>query len=183
VAKERNEIELHSVHLSCMSHEFAITGIPILHTVISKSHLERLRNSDKILKDLKNGCQNNRFAGGSSLMRSLIAVAVVSCPALPLSQAANVIPLFVAGTLVDAGVLDKAKVSAFSKSFPWETYTRDLVFRFAAENIHQLGTKIKGLKVFLSCDKGNKKGVGHFVKILSWYDTKTKVGNEAAIRH
>jgi hypothetical protein len=29
---------------------------------------------------------------------------------------------------------------------------------------------------FLSCDKGNKKGLSHFVKILSWWDkTRKKV--------
>jgi hypothetical protein len=27
--------------------------------------------------------------------------------------------------------------------------------------------------VYLSCDKGNKKGVGHFVKILSWLDSSS----------
>jgi hypothetical protein len=174
VAKERDDIELYTSLFSSMGHEFTIPGIPITHCIVTKSYLERLRNSDQLIKDLQIGCQYGRFAGGSSLMRALMAIAVTSCPALPLSQAANVIPLFVAGVLVDAGILDKAKVSAFSKSFPSETYMRDLVFSFAAENIYHLGSKIKGLFVFLSCDKGNKRGVGHFVKILSWYDTKTK---------
>jgi hypothetical protein len=83
------------------------------------------------------------------------------------------IPLFAAGTLIDAGVLAKAKVSAFFKSYPSETYLRDLVFAFAAENMYHLGEKIKNVRVFLSCDKGNKRGISHFVKILSWYDRKS----------
>jgi hypothetical protein len=126
------------------------------------------------MKDLQEGVQYSWFGGGSLLMRSLTAVAVASCPALPLSQATNMIPLFVGATLVDAGVIDRAKVSDFAKSFPSETYLWDLVFDYAAENIYQLGARVKNTQVFLSCDKGNKKGVSHFVKILSWYNPKTK---------
>jgi hypothetical protein len=45
-----------------------------------------------------------------------------------------------------------------------------MMFEFAAENSYELGRKLEGKLVFLACDKGNKKGVGHFIKILSWYD-------------
>jgi hypothetical protein len=172
--KERGDIELYTTIISSNGHDFQIDDVPITHCIITKARLEGLRKSSHILKKLQKGCQNSRFAGGSSLMRSLIAIAVTSCPALPLSQAANVIPMFVAGVLVDFGVLDRAEVQGFSTSFPSETYLRDLVFMFAAENMYQLGVKVVGIQVFLSCDKGNKKGVGHFVKILSWYDDKTK---------
>jgi hypothetical protein len=174
LAKDRKDIELRNEIISSYGHEFEIKGIPVTHCIITKSLLERLRGSQQLIKDLQNGCQQGRFSGGSTLMRSLIAVALASCPALPLSQAANVIPMIVAGVLVDVGVIDKAKVSSFSKSFPSETYLRDLMFHFASENIYELGCKIRNVQVFLSCDKGNKKGVGHFVKILSWYDNKTK---------
>jgi hypothetical protein len=137
--------------------------------------LKRLNNTERQLKDLQEGVQYSRFGGGSSLMRSLTAVAVASCPALPLSQATNMIPLFVGATLVDADVMiDRAKVADCAKSFPSETYLQDLVFDYAAENIYQLGARVKDTQVFLSCDKGNKKGDSHFVKILSWYDPKTK---------
>jgi hypothetical protein len=173
-SKDRSEIALNSTIISSYGHDFEIIDIPSTHCIITKSLLERLRCSQQLIKDLQSGCQQGRFSGGSSLMRSLLAVAVTSCPALPLSQAANIIPMVVAGVLVDVGILDQAKVSSFSKSFPSETYLRDLVFAFAAENIYELGCKIRNVQVFLSCDKGNKKGVGHFVKVLSWYDNETK---------
>ena len=48
-----------------------------------------------------------------------------------------------------------------------------MLFEYAAENSYKLGQKLEGKLVFLSCDKGNKKGVGHFIKILSWYNTDT----------
>jgi hypothetical protein len=174
VPKEIHEVTLYSETILSMGHEFVVTGIPITHCVIPKNHLERLRNSERVMKELHSLYQHGRFPGGSLLMRSITAITVISCPALPLSQAANVMPLFVAGTLIDLGVLDRAKVSMFATSFPSETYLRDLVFSLAAECIYELGKRVNGLLVFLSCDKGNKKGVSHFVKILSWYDAKTK---------
>ena len=48
-----------------------------------------------------------------------------------------------------------------------------MLFEYAAKNSYELGQKLEGKLVFLSCDKGNKKGVGHFIKILSWYNTDT----------
>ena len=71
---------------------------------------------------------------------------------------------------MDAGILNKTNVFKFSKSFPSESYLRNIVFRLAAENSLELGLRLKNKLVFLSCDKGNKKGVGHFVKILSWWE-------------
>jgi hypothetical protein len=133
-----------------------------------------MKNECQKLRDLQEDIQSGRFKSGSTLMKSLsIAVAVTSCPALPLSQAANMIPIFIAAILVDIGIIDRTKGSEFFTAFPSETYLRDLVFSFAAENIYQLGARVEDTHVFLSCDNGNKKGGSHFVKILSWYDPKT----------
>ena len=40
----------------------------------------------------------------------------------------------------------------------------------ATELLLILSEQIKGKRIFLACDKGNKRGVGHFVKIISYYD-------------
>jgi hypothetical protein len=173
VARSREEIELYTTILTSCGHEFVMPGLPITHIILSKNHHERMKNECQMLKELQGDMQGGRFKSGSILMKSLIAVAIRSCPALPLSQACNVIPMFIAAMLVDVGIIDRTKVSEFATSFPSETYLRDLVFNFAAENIYQLGARVKDTHVFLSCYKGNKKGVSHFVKILSWYDPKT----------
>jgi len=31
------------------------------------------------------------------------------------------------------------------------------------------------MRIYLACDKGNKKGIGHFVKILAWYNATKRV--------
>jgi hypothetical protein len=174
VPKEIEQVELWTETVSSMGHEFVVTGIPITHCLIVKTYLQRLRNTEKILKELQSVYQTGRFAGGSPLMRAMTSIAIASCPALPLSQAANIIPLVVGATLIDLGVLNSAKVKAFAKSFPSETYLREMLFSCAAECVLQLGHKLHRIRtVFLSCDKGNKSGIGHFVKFLSWYDAKT----------
>jgi len=40
----------------------------------------------------------------------------------------------------------------------------------AARDIMALGVQMSDEKIHLACDKGNKKGIGHFVKALSWWD-------------
>jgi hypothetical protein len=173
VPRGRGAIELYTANFKSGGYDFVLDGIPVTHELVLKKYLATYKNSHQLVKNLRSGVQYGWFSGGSTLMKSLIAVAVTSLPALPLSQACNVIPLFVAAILVDVGIIDRTKVSAFATAFPSETYLRDLVFNFAAENVYQLGARVKDTHVFLSCDKGNKKGVTHFVKILSWYDPKT----------
>jgi len=41
----------------------------------------------------------------------------------------------------------------------------------------QLGDTLSGKKTHIACDKGNKKGVGHFVKHLSWWDPRQQDAN------
>ena len=47
---------------------------------------------------------------------------------------------------------------------------RTLTFDQAAKCLVVFAMKLRNKRVFLSCDKGNKKGVGHFVKMLSYWD-------------
>jgi len=173
--KAKKDIGLMTKIVSSCGHEFEVHNVPASHEIILSSELSRLRNVEQQLKDLRDNFQSFRFAAKPSLfMKSLLSVALASCPSLPLYQAANIIPLIVAAFLVDLGVLDKSKIDRFCKAFPSTSYLRDMMFEFAAENTLELGRKLQDKVVFLSCDKGNKKGVGHFVKILSWYDSKKK---------
>lgn len=44
------------------------------------------------------------------------------------------------------------------------------MYEQAAKCLVAFAVKLENKRVFLSCDKGNKKGVGHFVKMLSYWD-------------
>ena len=172
--KTKEEVKLMTHIVSSTGYSFEVKNVPATHEIVLSAEMSRLRNADLQMKELRESFNNYRFSAKPlPFMKSLLSVALASSPTLPLYQAANIIPLVVAGFLVDLGLLFKANIHSFSKSFPSETYLRDMLFEYAAENSYELGRKLEGKLVFLSCDKGNKKGVGHFIKILSWYNTDT----------
>lgn len=154
---------------------FDIEGVPSPYVIVLKNRYERLRNVSEKVKAMEGSLDGTRFTSQvEPFTRSLLGVGLSSAPSLPLLQAAHIMPMFVGAFLSNHGLMDKTKIDRFSKCFPSEAYFRDLMYTFAAENLLELGEKLKGKYVFLSCDKGNKKGVGHFVKVLSWFDS-TKV--------
>jgi hypothetical protein len=83
-----------------------------------------------------------------------------------------VIPLVVAAFLADSHLIDdNLDFNLFSKSFASSHNLRDILILFAVDSLIEAGNQICGAEnLFLSCDKGNKKGLSHFVKILSWWD-------------
>jgi hypothetical protein len=70
---------------------------------------------------------------------------------------------------------DQIDFKLFSKSFASARNLRDILISFAVDSLIEVGNQIHGAdNVFLSCNKGNKKGLSHFVKILSWWDKTEK---------
>jgi hypothetical protein len=121
--KAKHEISLLTRIVSSGGHEFEVDNVPSSHDIINSNELSCLKNVDQQLKSLRENFQSFRFSTKPSpFMKSLLFVALASCPALPLYQAANIIPLIVAAFLVDLGVLEKSKVDHFCKSFPSNTY-------------------------------------------------------------
>jgi hypothetical protein len=169
--KVKEDIKLNDVSINSQGHSFEVLAVPISHVLVRKNRLARLVNTDNKVKAMLGSLSGDRFTkNAGQFTRTLLAVCVSSAPCLPLSQAANMMPLFVGAFLSEYGLLDEDSFTHFARSFPSEAYFRDLMFSFAAENLLELGEKLKGKLVFLSCDKGSKKGIGHFVKVLSWFD-------------
>jgi hypothetical protein len=121
--KEKEEVQLETTTVNSQGHSFIIDGVPRSHVVVHKSKMQRLQNLEQQVKELQSRFSSYRFDPSSSshFMQTLIAVAVCSCPALPLSQSATILPLFCAACFVDAGLMDKANANKFSKSFPSES--------------------------------------------------------------
>jgi hypothetical protein len=66
---------------------------------------------------------------------------------------------------------DNLDFNLFSKSFALAHNLRDILILFVVDSLIEVGNHICGAEnVFLSCDKGNKMGLSHFAKILSWWD-------------
>jgi hypothetical protein len=104
--KSKEEVKLGSFVIRSTGHEFVVKNVPITHELLLSADVSRLRNVDSQMKELRESFNNYRFAAKPSpFMKSLICVALSSCPSLPLYQAANIVPLLVAAFLVDLGVL------------------------------------------------------------------------------
>jgi hypothetical protein len=64
----------------------------------------------------------------------------------------------------------------FSKLFASARNLGDILISFAVDSLIEVWNQIHGAEnVLLPCDKGNKKGLSHFVNILSWWDRNEKV--------
>lgn len=76
VKKDKNKIQKSSWSVNSTGHSFTIKNVPATHSVIRNNELERLRNSEKLLKDLQSGFhKKKKFNGASDLSRSLMGIA------------------------------------------------------------------------------------------------------------
>ena len=78
--------------------------------------------------------------------------------------------------LLDAGV-DTSLIKNISSSTPSASKLHELLQECATDSMYEVCEEIlsNGCKIFLTADKGAMKGSHtHFVKIISWYSTKSK---------
>jgi hypothetical protein len=149
--------------------------VPKTHVVIHRNYLKKLKNKESQIDELHQSVRKKKYTG-TPLSKRLLASALASVPGLSLTGAELVIPLVVAAFLADSHLIDdKIDFKLFSKSFASARNLRDILISFAVDSLIEVGNQIHGAEnVFLSCDKGNKKGLSHFVKILSWWDKTEK---------
>ena len=111
--------------------------------------------------------RKKKYAGTPLSKHLLASVLALASVGLLLTGAELVIPLVVAAFLADSHLIDdKIDFKLFSKSFASARNLRDILISFAVDSL-KVGNQIHGTEnVFLSCGKGNKKGLSHSVKIL-----------------
>ena len=148
-----------------------ILDVPKTHQVVSRSYLKMLQKKASQMDTLQRSIKKKKYTG-SALSRRLLASALVSVPGFSLTGAELAIPLVVAAFLADSDLIDdKINLTLFSKSFASAHNLRDILISSAVDSLIEIGKQIHlAGNVFMSCDKGNKKGLSHFVKILSWWD-------------
>jgi len=100
---------------------------------------------------------------------TLFGVAMASAPALALSAAQHLMPLFVMAFFCDTGLFYNINIEQCVSSFPSDWFLRKCNWNQAARDTMSLGKASRGKHICLACDKGNKRKVGHFVKALSWW--------------
>jgi hypothetical protein len=147
-----------------------IPMVPQKYAVYVKGHHTRLKNAQDELKTIKKSLDREKYVG-CDLSKRLYAAAMAIAPGLSLTAAETFIPMVVAAFLADTKGLHADDVTKLTSSFPGESSLREYIISYAVDCLVDVADELNKAKhVFLSCDKGNKKGIGHFVKILSWWD-------------
>jgi len=70
----------------------------------------------------------------------------------------------------DTGLFDNIELEKYIKSFPSDNTLRKCDPHQATRDTIVISRKLHNRKIYMACDKGNKKGIGHFVKRSSTWD-------------
>ena len=102
----------------------------------------------------------------------MYGAAMSIAPGLLLTAAEALIPMIVAAFIADSDEgLCLSEHLKLTNSFPSASHLQKCIMDYAVDCLIEVTEDLqKAEHVFLTCDKGNKKGLGHFVKILSWWD-------------
>jgi hypothetical protein len=159
------------VPVTVNGNQHVVKNMPVTYELVHKSQHTKLKNSKGELVAVKKSLDRERFRGGE-LANRLYAAAMIATPALALSAAVTFIPLVIAAFLADTGDEKKFKdLPNLTLSFPSAAHLSKCITNYAVDCLIEVAEELnKAQYVALSCDKGNKKGVGHFVKVLSWWD-------------
>jgi hypothetical protein len=146
-----------------------IVYIPRSHTVVPKSKLSMLESKASMVDLLKARVQGFEYVGSrwcEEWMKCIQSV-LGFVPALALTSMAFVLPVLFYSFVVGTGFETLLDIEQLSTAFPSKDTLRNWILEYAIDCLLEIGDGIKGKSVFLACDKGHKKKVGHFVKIIS----------------
>jgi len=132
-----------------------------------KSDVSRWENDSITLAKIREKFNNTKYFNDSMFAQCLYDIALTAVPALPLSAAQFLFPLIIVAFFKDTGLFGDYNLETFATSFPSDNTMRKHIVNQAARDTISLGNKLKDAKIHMASDKGNKKGIGHFVKMLS----------------
>jgi hypothetical protein len=145
-----------------------VDGFPNSHFAITWHEYAKLKKEREQLKQLQSSFTGARFLG-TDLSRRLLATALLSVPVLSLIGAETFIPLVLSSFCAAAG--QDIDIASLISASPVANTIRNVLVDYAIDCLIELSEEIKKApSVFVAADKGNKKGVVHFVKVLWWYD-------------
>jgi len=165
--------------LNCWNQKFNSQGreitlrVPTSHECVNRAHLKRWQRDSKTLKRIRKKVQAT--SNSSNLYaQSLWAIACASVPALGLSAGQCMFPITFFAMMADTGLFSfkEFNLKKHAQAFPSDAHLRTMMHSQAGRDMLSLGKEFQdnAVPIYLSCDKGNKGGVGHFVKHLSWFD-------------
>jgi len=148
--------------------------LPHTHKIAHRDHNKRIENDSELLATVVHKLQSSCFSTNSVFSQTLFSLAMSSAPALALSAAQHLIPLCFMAFICDTQLFRRINIKEFVTSFPSDWLLRKCIHQQATRDTISMGLKLRGKRMHLSCDKGNKRGVSHFIKLLSSWDPTNK---------
>jgi hypothetical protein len=144
--------------------------LPNSHTVISRSRLSRLGESDKLGQKLKAKIRKAKQHRSSHLGRRHCNSALHQAPRLSTHMAEQTFPMIIAGFLADAEMTFDAE--AIASSCPSAETSNYFVVDGSIDSMLWLEDQFQAAAAtFIARDKGKRQGIDHFPKAMSWWST------------
>mgnify|MGYP006965230816 CR=1 FL=1 len=163
-----------------------ILSVPNDHEIVYKPLLSNLKNLAELGKNIRKAttlpsvdCEPDRHNFGP-MSRVHVGDGLMEAPQLSLYSAEQAIPNFIAGWLSHVGIpLDPEQIAA---TCPSVKTLDDIVVDGTRDSILLLERELKdAVAIFIACDKGNRKGIAHLPKVLSWWCSKQGCVRSACI--
>ena len=152
-----------------------VFDVPNDYEVVYKSRLSRLESQavlgaaiEKATSGVGGKEERHNYSDRS---RTHYASGLMEAPSLSLYAAEQAIPSFIAGWLTHHVIpFDPAVLAT---TCPSEKTLNDIVVDGTRDSILLLEEELAdAVAIFIACDKGNRKGIAHFPKVLSWWSKK-----------
>lgn len=165
--KRNRDINVEDVHAEVDTNTLVVRGVPKQYKLVHRSYLSRLEKSILITKAAEKLSSSSRYPTENPLASQLFAAALLAAPALSLYAAEAITPIIITAYLAMVDPLNvinaNNKKSLFSPSASTSTLKKKII-EYSADCLILFATKIEGSKVYITCDKGNKKRVIPFCK-------------------
>jgi len=164
---QKRQVRLYEDTVRSNGQSITVTGIPKTHTIVLTADLNRWKNDSRTLSRIRNKFQQKQYTTDSLLGQSLWAIAMSAVPALANAAAQYLFPLIFFAFFHHTGLFNRIDLELFAQSFPSDWSFRKFTIHQAVRDTILLGNELRGTKIYIAVDKGNKKGVGHFAKCVS----------------
>ena len=142
--------------------------------VITPAEHENLLQCKEIYENIKKHLSKKRYVG-TDLSQDVLATAFAFAPGCSSAARETIISAGVYTFLNDIGWKEPNLAKKVSLSCtPSQSATEHFVSRAAAKRMVVLKKELenKNIKIYIACDKGNKKGISHFVKYITYWCRK-----------
>ena len=146
--------------------------VPNTHALIHRSHLSQLKNKAENYEKLITNLTQSVYHG-STLGNQILGCAASLVPQCGYSGFATLMPFAVYSVFANAGVhIDPDKLIS---AMPSHKHIQNMVCQNAIDTILLTQESIRANpRVYVSTDKGNKKGNKNLAKFICWYDVEEK---------